>query len=453
MAGVTTRDDAARGLRVAGWIALAVAAGMRIHNAFQYTPLWGFDALYNWRYIQHLTRTWVLPAPDAAWSTAHPPLFYYAGALLVRALPGDQLRQVIALRLCIAAIGLSMAWLAARCVAQADPRRPRRALLAFGLVLFLPVHVYMSAMVSEEIPAAALTSAVLAILAGDLAAGRPLDRRRALWLGLIAGAALLTKLSGLLVIVAAAGACLWDRWNRRASAVWRSARPVWTMTALALAVGGWFYLRNWLGWGYLYPHGLPVHGIMFTMPPGEREWLDYLRFPLSTFRDPQVLDPGLLRSVWGSTYLTWWFDGHRAFLPTNSPWVTRFGTAILLLALLPTAAAALGLARGSQRVLRRAQGPDALLVGMTLLGLAGYVAFTWRNPWFATCKASFLLGLALPFAFYASEVIDDWMERGAALRALLWCALLALAALIVFTFSWNELLWNMHHMQKPGVLW
>jgi hypothetical protein len=192
---------------------------------------------------------------------------------------------------------------------------------------------------------------------------------------------------------------------------------------------------------------------MFTMPPGEREWLDYLRFPLSTFGDPQVLNPDLLRSVWGSTWLTWWFDGHRAFLPTESPWVDRFGAGILGLALLPTAAAVVGVARGARRALRGAQGPDGLLVGMVALTLTGYVAFTWRNPWFATCKASFLLGLALPFAYYASEVLDDWMDRSALGRLALWTALLALAALIVFTFSWNEVLWDMRHMSKPGVVW
>jgi hypothetical protein len=426
---VAIGEDGRRAVRLAAWIALGIAIAMRVHNAIHYIPLWGFDALHNWRYIQHLTSTWTLPAPDAGWSAAHPPLFYYASALLMRLLPFDLQTEMIALRLAIAAAGLAIALLTARCVEAVEPGRPRRALLALGLVLFLPVHVYMSAMVTEEMLAALFITLVLAGASADLAAGRLLSERRAVALGLAAGAAFLTKLTGVLVIVATAAAYLLDRWNRRASLSYSPLRPVRSMVAIALVVGGWFYLRNWIGWGYLYPHGLAVHEIMFSMPPGEREWLDYLRFPLSTWTDPQVLNPKLLRSVWGTTYLTWWFDGHRSFLPSELPLVDHFGTAILALALVPSAAAAVGVARGARRALGGAQGPDALLTGMVLLGLV------------------------LPFAFYASEVLDDWMRRGAALRLTLWGALLALAALVIFTFSWNELLWNMHHMEKPGLVW
>ncbi len=46
-----------------------------------------------------------------------------------------------------------------------------------------------------------------------------------------------------------------------------------------------------------------------------------------------------------------------------------------------------------------------MLVALTL---AGYVVFTWNNPWFATVKASYLLGISIPFAYFASDVLADW---------------------------------------------
>ena len=103
---------------------------------------------------------------------------------------------------------------------------------------------------------------------------------------------------------------------------------------VAGVVGGWFYVRNLALYGYIYPQDLSTHSVMFSMPPGERHVTDYLRVPLATFTDPQVLHPDLLRSVWGTTYLSAWYEGHGHFLPKHEPRVKRIGTTLLLLALL-----------------------------------------------------------------------------------------------------------------------
>jgi len=94
-----------------------------------------------------------------------------------------------------------------------------------------------------------------------------------------------------------------------------------------------------------------------------------------------------------------------------------------------------------------------LLLAMVVIGLAGYVAFTWKNPWFVTRKAGFLLGLSIPFAYYTSEVLDDWSRRGRLLRGAIWVVLTLLAVAIAFTFTFSEAFWNLHHMEKPGVVW
>ena len=65
------------------------------------------------------------------------------------------------------ATGISSLYLAANLalavvlVARVDPGNRRRALLAGGLLLFLPAHVMMSAMLSEELLAAAFASCAL----------------------------------------------------------------------------------------------------------------------------------------------------------------------------------------------------------------------------------------------------------------------------------------------------
>lgn len=442
------------------WVAVgltlfAVGVVMRVHNAIAYPERWGFDGLFNERYVGRLLESFALPAPDSDWSTAHPPLFYYLSAGLARLLGvGDSLGAIVPARLASSAIGLVMVFLCFALVRRAAPDDPRRAWLAGGLVLFLPAHVYMSAMLNEEVLAATLTSIALFGVCSEVMRWEP--PRRAVWrdvgIGLAAGAALLTKLSGLLVIGTAVAAYAWVgvRERRLGPALRRAA----VVAGVALVVGGWYYARNLALYGYLYPRNLSTHSLMFSMPPGERQWIDYLYVPLATFSDPQLLNEDLLHSVWGSTYVTLWYEGHGHFLPQNEPAVTHLGTALLVLALLPTAAFGVGAVRAARRGFRNPYAPEAPLVLLTLANLAGYVVFTWSNPWFATLKASYMLGMAIPFAYFASDALSRWMrgsdDRAVAIQVVLGALLVGICA----AFTTDIGLWDLTpHGALPGLRW
>ncbi|MED5262319.1 MAG: hypothetical protein VX574_07990 [Myxococcota bacterium] len=430
-------------------IALGVVAfvgvAIRVSNAFVYPVNLGFDAPENWRYIHQLTHDWELPKPDADWSSAHPPFFYYVSAALASL---DEMHSadpaVIHVRLLGTTLGLLGIALCVWLVHRVSPNEPRRSWLAAALLLFLPVQIYMSAMLNEEVWGSFLITVVVVGTASELQRRQPTRGARALaraaGLGLAGGLALLTKLSGVLVLGAAGGAAVLAGWKRRTlpSALTWSA----VLVTVGLLVGGWFYARNWVYFGTLYPQDLAVHEVMFTMPPGERDLGDYLYVPVSTWTDPQLTDPDLLRSVWGSTYVTLWFDGHRHFLARESPRVTRAGTWILLLALLPTGAFFVGLWRGVRRAWADPVGPDTPLLLLTALTLAGYVAFTLGNPWFASVKASYLLGLIAPFSFYASEVLADWTRTSGPRATCVWVTLGLLFVAIVVVFTYGPVYWN-----------
>jgi len=357
---------------------------------------------------------------------------------------------VAAIRLVSSAAGLATAALAAWLVARLDPGATTRALLAAGLVLFLPAHLMMSATLSEEILASSLASlaivgAALAIASRSEGGARLL---RAAGVGLAAGLAWLTKLSGVLVIPAVVTGEIVDGWRRRdlRAASLRCA----VLGLVAAGLGGWFYARNLWLYGYLYPHRLELHSRMYNMPPGERGVLDYLRFPTATFMDPQLLNADLLHSVWGSTYATLWFDGHRHFLPTNDIAVRRVGGLLLALALLPTAAFVAGVVHAGGRIWRGGGGADVPLLSLLAVTIAGYVAFTWRNPYFATVKGSYLLTAVVPFAFYASEGLARWTRRPAARALAVWLLLAALALTVAIVFSFGVVFTR---TELPGLEW
>ena len=426
---------------------VVVGVLVRANNAFQYPVLWGFDARGNWQYVESLLSSWALPAPDSGWSTGHPPLFYYLSACVGRLSSGDRDVTVVAVRLVNSLAGLATAGLAALLVHRSDPERPSRALLAAALLIFLPVQIMLSAMFTEEILVSFLISAVavgLALAAVDREDARAGPGQRdgpggasLAVLGVTAGLACSTKLSGALVVLVAM-LTLAIRGLHQGD-LRRAAQRLAIFAVPVLLFGGAFYARNFFEYGFVYPHGLGQHAVMQEMPPGSRELLDFFRFPLAVWTDPQLLSPDLLRSVWGSTYTTWWFDGIRKFLPVDDALVGKLGTLILALAVVPTAAGIAGLASGVRRAIRRPDGVDTPLLLLVAATVTGYALFNWRNQVYATLKASYLLGLSVPFAYYTSEGLDRWMRRSPALRLGILGVLGALFVISVLVFSYGLL--------------
>jgi 4-amino-4-deoxy-L-arabinose transferase-like glycosyltransferase len=413
-------------LVAAGFAAIAIA--VRLHNAVFYPPDWGFDASFNLRYILRMSEDWALPSPEVGWSTSDPPL-YFTIIAAIWTLFG---RNLVIIPLVNSAFGLGCALVAAVAVRRLDPEQPERALLAGGLLLFLPANIHMSVMVNEEILVSLLATTALFWLAFPRPSRPWADAAR---VGVAAGLATLTKLPG--VLVAATAAASYALAGMRERTLPRASRQIAIALLVAGLVGGWYYARNRVIYGYFQPTKLAVHESMFDMPPGARSIHDYLYVPLATFSDPTLTHPDLLHSVWGSTYATAWFDGHRFLLPRSHRVVTSLGTVTLLLALLPSGAFAVGLFRGMRRFWRNTSGPDTPLLIYTALTLSGYAYFTWVNPYFAVVKGTSLLSLSLPFAIYASETLADWMRLSRKAATGIGAALAALAVCVVLGSTFN----------------
>jgi hypothetical protein len=431
----------------AGGFALAAVA-IRVWNAARYPADWGFDATFNWRYVYRLTREWTLPPLEAGWSTSDPPLYFYLAAAVTRGLAAIGARDAAAVGVPLLSVlfGLGVVAFAVALVRRLDPADPPRAALAGLLLLYLPAHLHMSAMVNEEMLAALLTSGVLYALVLREQRPEPRPLAWAAGIGLASGLALLTKLTGGLAAATATLTVAADA--RREGGRGRAAAGAAVLLLVAALTGGWFFARTLFATGSTQPVGLRAHQRMLSMPPGERGLGDYLRVPLATFRDPQLLDPDLLRSVWGSTFVSVWFDGHRYFLPRESEAVRRLGGVTLLLALLPTVAFGAGLARGAARVWRARGGAELPLLLLTAATLASYAWYAWRNPWFAVLKGTSLLGLSLPFAFYASESLAGWL-RGR-LRPAVAGLLVALAVCVALSCTFGLVF---EKTEVPGLPW
>jgi len=425
-----------RAARLAGWcVAIGAAAGIRLWNALEGPLLWGYDAWGHVAYALFVAHYRAVPWADQGWSYFHPPLHYALGALLAQLGSGEALAR--GLSLLGSAASLATAALAAWVVRAAAPARPDLALVGFCAVAFLPVQLTLSPMPGNELTESLLAAASVCAFVANERRARP-TLAGAAAAGALAGLSLLAKFSGLLpVLVACASlglrACLRGAWSAPPRAA--AARAL-VIAGVACAIASPYYARNLRAFGtpfQLSREFALVAQVEREQPPGRRTPLDYLRFPLAAFSDPNPLAPHLLGSVWGSVYLNAWADTHResdVARALEAERVARRSTRAMALAgLVPTALAACGAwlcARDARRGRRR----EVVLPLATLAAgsLAAFVAFSWQVPLWSALKASYLLGLSLPFALCLARAVEAGLgARTRAWRAAAPAALTAVA--------------------------
>ncbi len=295
------------------------------------------DEVWHYEYVRWLVEGHGLPRPEqvghAPWHQegSQPPLYYLIAAALTRPIPTENAAQVIRYNPHAAmghpeafgnknvmVHGRADAWpwhgvaLAAHLIRFFSlvlgaitviatygtalaifPGRPILAILAASLVAFNPQFLFLSAAVNNDNLVVAASAVGLWVCVSLLKRDDPSgDVSPASWalLGLLVGVAALAKLSGLALAGLAGLTLLMVAWQRRS---WRTLLGGGIiMVAVAGAVAGWWYWRNWQLYGD--PLGLRA---MFDVLPRRSE--------------PPTVDELLARAqgVWRSTWAVFgWFN-------------------------------------------------------------------------------------------------------------------------------------------------
>lgn len=388
-----------------GWIAaVLLAIASRVWNALAMTVLRGYDSVGHVGYVYFLDLYHAIPYADQGWSLFHPPLHYLLGWALAQS--GSAQVLVRGLALVGSAASLLTAALAAWTVRLGLPGRPGLPLLAFVAVAFLPVQVYSSTMPGNELSAALLCSATIALhlrnetrerptLAGDLATG------------LFGAAALLTKFSGLLPLVAVCGVTLVRALGRPPRALARAGLRIAVISGVATLLCLPYYARNVAEYGtpfQLHRDFEPGRSLEATQPPGERSWRDLIRFPLHAFLDPDPEAEPLLHSIPGSVYVNAWYDTRPEVEPSLGPELVISG-------LVPTALALLGLLACARRALRTRDAPDLAMALLAPIVCGALVVMAYRIPTFAVLKASYLLPGSLAWGYCVASGVEALSSR------------------------------------------
>jgi 4-amino-4-deoxy-L-arabinose transferase-like glycosyltransferase len=274
-------------------------------------------------------------------------------------------------------MGAGTVYFTYRLAQEVVPGRDGLALAAAGFTAFTPMFVFISGSVNNDNLTILLSTASLWLMARWLRGPAPQRAREFVLMGLLLGAAVLSKVSALGLWPLAGAVLLWTQFQpwldrRRSSAaplasptrpysVLRLAsRPVLIVYGTALIASGWWFVRNYL----LY-----------------RDWLGWSAFLDMVGRRPH---PATLAQLWGERVgfvQAYWglFGGVSVPMPL---WTYTLLNAVVLLALL-------GLAWGLiryWRVHRRLDLADAaawglivLWLSMIVVGLMRWTSLTWAS--------------------------------------------------------------------------
>jgi hypothetical protein len=450
-----------RTTRLLRWC-LFVGIALRLALFAVNPPTNAFDD--HFRPITLYMETGSIPARDACWECYHPPAFYVSSAWISQAALSmgaapSQIEKLAHFLPCLYGI---LTLLVLRAILLLSRLPDTAVCIAFATLCFLPRHIYMSAIHSND------TIAYLGVSASAWLIMRALDRgcrpRDIVALAVTMAITVLTKYPSMIVLpmaVASFGAAWWLRvgGSRPRVAVSLSIACAPAVVVLAL-----FAAPNIRDHGKAFPSNLELfHQDYLDSGLGTRD-VDFLGFaPWKAIATP-ILAPENRDSMWTILWARAWFDMEPRFLQYTDPatdawwtaydtwlggaadaawpgidglssWTRLLGSMLIALGLVPGLLLLIGLFRcliGRWSLLRpadpletaRLQMMPVLLFGV----MAGMVLTTWKFPYTFALKTVYILnGLPAFIVLVAlgAAFLDEvpWAKRILVVSTALLCAL------------------------------
>ena len=434
---------------------LLAGAAVRVHNALTFPLLGSYDGFGHFTYIWYLAETGRVPLPTSGWEFFHPPLYYALLAIAWKMLAAIDPVARLRVGLVVVALAGLLHWAVLwRICGRSLPTGPLVRLLAGGLMLFVPVHLYSAAFLGNEGLGAVLCSVAMLVLLARLA--RPTLLRSAL-LGFVLGLAMLTKMTALAAVAGCFGTIVLKAICQRR---WRQEIPGVALAAVVLLLTcGWYYGRNIAHYGtpfVMSRNELVLRIVENDQPQARRSLAEYLLFDPLIFRRPtwprvvaQDTDPAswsraMRDSVWTGLYANTWFDGFGGFaVPrvTDSEVARRAGQVLLVLGIVPTLLVLAGLVVAVRRLWRDGWN-DVLVATLLTLGamLGIFVIGTRAVPIAAAVKATYFIPVAVPFGVLFALGLQ-WLRPRIVLLRLVAAQLVLLFA-VSFVVFWYGLLFD-----------
>jgi hypothetical protein len=422
---------AARWVPVFFLLLFCAGAVLRLILCWFNPPQNAFDNHYEPIFL--IMETGATPAKDACFQCYHPPVFYWISAIVGHmALSGGmtpphmmKLLQFVCCFYGIATLGVCYL------ILKKLPLSVFSSAIAFGAICFLPRHIYMSAMNSND--TISYLCVAISIYLAIIVLEHKLPSLRLALLSLVLTVTVFTKYTAFAVLPAVLAGVLWAYHVRLVV----SRKQLWlsiiVVLALPLSILAGYMAANVKHYHTPLPWNVSLYDPSVHRPR-DPEPISFVSFkPWEDVVMPMLV-PGKLHSFWTMLYSGMWFDTEPyflSFLDANGNWwqhyylwyrgeepfpgknpslsfVTKFSAAgLILLGLVPLALALTGgflCVSGKWKTLFKASPVHRASLSLfpVLLGfnMAGIIALTVRLPVYNSIKPSYLLNAMSAFMIF-----------------------------------------------------
>jgi hypothetical protein len=462
------------------WIILLFAAGaiLRILLCWLNPPNNAYDNHYE--PILMMLQSGSIPAKDACWQCYHPPVFYGLSAIvgklfMVLGLKLIQIVKLLQFVNCLYGI-LTLVFLTLILKKVSLPDFAK--VLAFGVACFLPRHIYMSAMNSND--TISYLFVAISVYLSIITIERKFTPLLVLATSMVISIALFTKYTTYAVLPAIIAPfivlCFKDSDIPRKKIV----SSLGLILFLPVVLLSYYFISN-------YKHyGSPLPWNVQQLDPSRTQPRDYSDMNFFSFKpwdgmETIMLAPDKIHSYWTLVYNGMWFDNEPRFLyllDANRDWWTHYGAwlrgemdypgdndsisfltklsgvGLVCLGLLPLFFLIMGGYRYVKKICdhwRKGEGLEIAKMSvfpMLLIGNAAImIALVLRLPVFSATKASYFLDSLPVFAIFFSYGFAAFETSKGLKKAFVFMIglLFALASLHIL-----HICWALH--QRPSLL-
>lgn len=395
-----------------------------------------------------IMQTGATPPKDACFQCYHPPVFYWISAIIGHialscGMTVPHMMKLLQFVCCFYGITtLGLCYL----ILKKFPFSAFSAAIAFGVICFLPRHIYMSAMNSND--TISYLFVAISIYLTVVALERGLAPWRLVLLSIILTLTVFAKYTALAVLPAVLAGLVWAYRVRlivSRKQLWLSILATLTLPLLTLAG---YMADNVRHYHTPLPWNVSIYDPSMNRPrdPGGISFLSFKPWEDVTM---PMLAPGKLHSFWTMIYSGMWFDTEPcflSFLDRNDDWWQRYNSwcygegpfpgknpslsrltmfsaaGLILLGLVPMALLVIGsflCVSGKWKRLLDASPANrasmSLFPVLVAFNIAGVIALTTRLPVYNAIKPSYLLNAMSAFmVFIALGVM--FVEKNRILR-------------------------------------